>query len=150
MIDFTSYIDPEWMRAGHIISVIALMAGLLMLPRFYAYQAGSEPGGELERKMIEASRKLRVIILNPALVLTWLFGIGIMAASNWIQLKMGWMHAKLVLVVLLTLLYGFYAAEGQHLARGERRRSERFWRTINELPFLIAIAVVILAVVEPF
>jgi len=150
MIDLASYLDPEWMRALHIISVIALMAGLLMLPRLYAYQTGAEPGGELEKKMIEAHKRLRSIILTPALILTWLFGLAIMAASNWIHLQMGWMHAKLALVVILTGLYGYFSAEGARLAKGERRRSERFWRMVNEVPFLIAIAVVILAVVEPF
>lgn len=150
MSTITAWLDPEWMRALHIISVLALMAGLLMLPRFYAYQTGSEPGGELEKKMIEASSKLRTIILTPALILTWLFGIGILATSNWIQLSMGWMHVKLALVIALTLLYFYYVAAGQSLAKGERPRSEKFWRMMNEVPFLIAIAVVILAVVEPF
>lgn len=150
MTDITAWLDPEWMRALHIISVIALMAGLLMLPRLYAYQTGAEPGGELEKKMIEASSKLRTIIVNPALILTWVFGIAILATSNWIQLQMGWFHAKLALVLMLSGLHGYYSVEGKLLAKGERRRSEKFWRMMNEVPFLIAIAVVILAVVEPF
>jgi putative membrane protein len=150
MSDVTALLDYDWMRAIHIIAVLALMAGLLMLPRFYAYQTGSEPGGELERKMIEAAQKLNAIILMPALVLTWIFGLATSASSNWIQFQMGWMHAKLALVVILTGLYGYYLSEGKRLAKGERRRSEKFWRMMNEVPFLIAIAVVILAVVEPF
>jgi putative membrane protein len=150
MNSITAWIDPEWMRALHLIAVIAFMAGMLMLPRLYAYQTAAEPGGELEKKMIEGARRLRTIILNPALVLMWAFGIAIMASSNWIQLEMGWMHAKLALVVVLTALHGYYIAEGRRLARGERRRSEKFWRMMNEVPMLIAIAVVILAVVEPF
>ncbi|KAF0176641.1 MAG: CopD family protein [Hyphomonadaceae bacterium] len=150
MTDITAWLDPEWMRALHIISVIALMAGLLMLPRLYAYQTGAEAGGELEKKMIEASSKLRTIIVNPALILTWVFGIAILATSNWIQLQMAWMHVKLTLVVILSALHGYYSVEGKRLAKGERRRSEKFWRMMNEVPFLIAIAVVILAVVEPF
>jgi len=150
METIASWLDPEWMRALHVISVIALMAGMLMLPRLYAYQTGSEPGGELERKMIEASSKLRVIILNPALVFTWVFGLLTAASSNWIQFQMSWMHAKLALVVILSGLHGYYSIEGKRLAKGERRRSEKFWRMMNEVPMLIAIAVVILAVVEPF
>lgn len=146
----SAVLDYDWMRALHVIVVLALMAGLLMLPRFYAYQTGSEPGGELDRKMIEAAQKLKTIILTPALVLTWVFGLLTSAASNWIQFQMGWMHAKLALVIILSGLYGYYVAEGRRLARGERRRSEKFWRMMNEVPFLIAIAVVILAVVEPF
>ncbi|MDZ4775415.1 MAG: CopD family protein [Alphaproteobacteria bacterium] len=146
----TALLDYDWMRALHLISVIALMAGMLMLPRFYAYQTGSEPGGELDRKMTDASRKLTQIILNPALVLTWIFGLLTAASSNWIQFQMGWMHAKLALVVILSGLHGYYVSEGKRLAKGERRRSEKFWRMMNEVPMLIAIAAVILAVVEPF
>lgn len=150
MSDAFSWLDPNWMRALHIISVIAWMAGMLMLPRFYAYQTGSEPGGELDRKMIDATRKLRVIILGPAITLAWVFGVLTMASSNWIQLSMPWMHAKLALVIALSGLHGYYVSEGKRLANGERRRSEKFWRMMNEVPFLIAIVVVILAVVEPF
>jgi protoporphyrinogen IX oxidase len=150
MSDILAWLDPNWMRALHIISVIAWMAGLLMLPRFYAYQTGSEPGGELEGKMIDAASKLQKIIMTPAMLLTWTFGLLILATSNWIQLSMGWFHVKLALVIGLSGLYGFMVAEGKRLAKGERRRSEKFWRMLNEVPFLIAIAVVIMAVVEPF
>lgn len=145
-----AWLDPNWMRALHIISVIAWMAGMLMLPRFYAYQTGSTPGGELDRKMIEASAKLRAIIITPAMIGAWLFGFLILASSHWIQLGMGWFHAKLALVIALSGLHGYYVSEGKRLAKGERRRSEKFWRIMNEVPFLIAICVVILAVVEPF
>lgn len=140
----------DWMRALHIISVIAWMAGMLMLPRFYAYQTAAEPGGELDRKMIEAARRLRMFILTPGISLAWLFGIGVLWSSNWMQLTMGWMHAKLALVIGMSALHGYVVGEGKRLAQGERRRSEKFWRMMNEVPFLIAIAVVILAVVEPF
>ena len=144
------WLDPTWMRALHIISVIAWMAGMLMLPRLYAYQTGSTPGGELDRKMIEAAAKLRAIIINPAMIATWTFGILILATSHWMQLSFGWLHAKLALVVALSGLHGYYVSEGKRLAKGERRRSEKFWRMMNEVPFVIAIGVVILAVVEPF
>jgi len=140
----------NWMRALHILSVIAWMAGMLMLPRLYAYQTAAEPGGELDRKMIEAAQRLRTFILSPAIVLAWAFGVAVLWSSHWVQLTMGWMHLKLALVVGLSGLHGYYVSEGKRLARGERRRSEKFWRMLNEVPFLIAIAVVILAVVEPF
>jgi putative membrane protein len=150
MSELFAWLDPNWMRALHIIFVIAWMAAMLMMPRFFAYQTGSEPGGELDRKMTEAARRLRHFILNPAIILTWTFGILTMAASNWIQLSMPWMHAKLVLVIGLSALHGYFVSESKRLAAGERRRSEKFWRMMNEIPFLIAIAVVILAVTEPF
>ncbi|MDX2235292.1 MAG: CopD family protein [Hyphomonadaceae bacterium] len=150
MSALTAWLDPNWMRALHIIAVVAWMAGLLMLPRFYAYQTGSQPGGELERKMIEAARKLNAIILGPAMILAWTFGLLVLATSNWVQLSMPWMHAKLALVIGLSGLHGYFVSEGRRLAAGERRRSEKFWRMMNEIPFIIAILVIILAVVEPF
>jgi len=150
MTEVVDWLDPNWVRALHILSVIAWMAGLLMLPRFYAYQTGSEPGGELDCKMIGASRRLSQIILTPAMISAWVFGFLILAVSHWVQLKMGCMHVKLALVLGLSGLHGYFIAEGRRLANGERRRSERIWRMMNEVPFLIAIVVVILAVVEPF
>ena len=150
MSTIIEWLDPDWMRALHIISVIAWMAGMLMLPRFYAYQTGAEPGGELDRKMIETAARLRAIIITPAMLSTWTFGLLILATSNWVQLGFGWFHVKLALVLGLSGLHGYYVAEGKRLAKGERRRSEKFWRLMSEVPFLIAICVVILAVVEPF
>jgi putative membrane protein len=150
MSQYLTLLDYNWLRAIHLLAVIAWMAGLLMLPRFYAYQTGSVAGGELDKKMIDAAASLRKIILTPALIVTWVLGVLLLASSNWVQLSMGWMHVKLTLVLLLSGYHGYLVAEGKRLARGERRRSEKFWRMTNEVPFLIAIAVVILAVVEPF
>ena len=147
-------------RGLHIIAVIAWMAGLLMLPRLYAYQSGSEPGGELEKKMIVAAGALRRIILTPALILTWGLGLYLLGSyliGDWsggparIAARVpAWFWVKLVLVLTLSGYQGYLFAEGRRLGRGERRRSERFWRTANELPFLIAIAVVLLATLEPW
>lgn len=149
----------ELARALHIIAVIAWMAGLMMLPRLYAYQTGSEPGGELERKMIAASGALRRIILTPSLILTWAFGLYLLIAflvGDWSEGVLAglaripiWMWAKLALVAALSAWQGYLGAEGRRLAAGERRRSERFWRMTNELPFLAAIVIVLLVVIEP-
>lgn len=149
-IEMFQWLDPDWLRAFHILAVIAWMAGMLMLPRLYAYQTGAVIGGELDQKMIAASGRLRAIILTPAMVITWVFGILQLGASNWVHMSFGWMHAKLALLIILTGLHGYMVAEGKRLAKGERRRSEKFWRLLNEVPFLIAIAIVVLAVVEPF
>lgn len=147
-------------RALHIIAVIAWMAGLLMLPRLYAYQTSSEQGGELERKMIVAARSLRTIILTPAMLVTWIFGLHLFATyliGDWtggvaeaVTRVPIWFWVKLALVLALTGYNGYLSAEGKRLAHGERRRSERFWRMTNEIPFLIAIAVVLLATLEPW
>lgn len=139
----------DLVRALHILSVIAWMAGMLLLPRLYAYQTGAEPGGELERKMIEAAERLRTIILTPAMIAAWVFGVWLLLVFNREMLTLPWLIGKLALVVALTGLHGYFVAMGKRLARGQRPRSEKFWRMINEVPFVMAIAIVLLATMEP-
>jgi len=146
-------------RGLHIIAVIAWVAGLLMMPRFYAYISAGQPGGELEQSMLRAARSLHVIILGPSLVLAWVFGLylfGTYITGDWnrpfLEVVAGvphWFWGKLLLVLGLSGYQGFLSAEGRKLAAGERRRSEVFWRRMSEVPFLVAIAVVLLATLEP-
>lgn len=139
-------------RGLHIIAVIAWIAGLLMLPRFYAYITASTPGGELETAMLKASRSLRTIILGPSLILAWAFGLYLFSTyivGDWSRADLAeqlefWVWAKLTLVLGLSGYQGYLSAEGRRLAAGERRRSERFWRLMSELPFIAAIAIVLL------
>lgn len=146
-------------RGLHIIAVIAWVAGLLMLPRFYAYITSSQSGGELEQTMLKASRNLRMIILTPSMILAWAFGIFLFSTymvADW-QQPFGqvmasvphWFWGKLILVLGLSGYHGFLSAEGRKLASGQRRHSERYWRLMSEVPFLVAIAVVLLATLEP-
>ena len=146
-------------RGLHIIAVIAWVAGLLMLPRFYAYITASQVGGELEQTMLKASHNLGMIILTPSMILAWAFGIFLFATflvSDWsrpfpdiVAAVPHWFWAKLILVLGLSGYHGFLSAEGRKLAAGQRRHSERFWRLMSEVPFLVAIAVVLLATLEP-
>ena len=146
-------------RGLHIIAVIAWVAGLLMLPRFYAYITAAQPGGELERAMLKAARSLRMIILSPSLVLAWAFGLFLFATyitGDWNEPPLTvlaraphWFWAKLVLVLGLSGYHGYLAAAGRKLAAGQRPRSEKFWRLMSEVPFIVAIAVVLLATLEP-
>jgi protoporphyrinogen IX oxidase len=138
-------------RGLHLIAVIAFMAGMLMLPRLYAYQTESEPGGELERKMIEAARRLRTFILSPALVLVWVFGLYLLFAfhGGLAGLMQPWLATKIALAVALSGLHGYLVSAGKKLARGERKHSGKYWRMLNEIPFVIAIAIVLLATLQP-
>lgn len=152
-------ISYDLARGLHIIAVIAWIAGLLMLPRFYAYITASERGGELEAAMLKAANNLRRIILGPSIVLSWAFGIflfGTYLTGDWnrplpdiLASVPHWFWGKLILVVGLSGYQGFLSAQGRKLAQGERRHSERFWRMMSEIPFLVAIAVVLLATLEP-
>lgn len=146
-------------RGLHIIAVIAWVSGLLMLPRFYAYITSSQAGDELEQTMLKAARNLRMIILTPSLILAWAFGIFLFATylvadwsrpfSDLVATVPHWFWGKLILVLGLSGYHGFLSAEGRKLASGQRRHSERYWRLMSEVPFLVAIAVVLLATLEP-
>ena len=152
-------ISYDLARGLHIIAVIAWIAGLLMLPRFYAYITASTPGGELEAAMLKAAHNLRMIIVAPAIVLTWAFGVFLFAVyivGDWSRpfgdIVAGvphWFWAKLILVVGLSGYHGFLTKAGRQIAAGERRHSEKFWRMMSEIPFLVAIAAVLLATMEP-
>jgi putative membrane protein len=152
-------ISYDLARGLHIIAAIAWIAGLLMLARFYAYITASTAGGELEAAMLKAAGNLRLIVLTPALILTWAFGIFLFATyitGDWnrpLAEVLGgaphWFWGKFVLVLGLSGYHGFLSAEGRKLAGGVRRRSEKYWRLMSELPFLVAIAAVLLATLEP-
>lgn len=146
-------------RGLHIIAVIAWISGLLMLPRFYAYITAGQAGGELETAMLKAAKNLRLIILGPSLVLAWTFGVFLFAtylAGDWTR-PLGdvlgqvphWFWGKLLLVVGLSGYHGYLTSEGRRIAKGERRRTEKFWRLMSEIPFIVAIAAVLLATLEP-
>jgi protoporphyrinogen IX oxidase len=142
--------DYHLLRGLHIIAVIAWMAGFLMLPRFYAYQTGAVPGGELDKKMTVAAASLRKIIFTPSLIVVWALGIALIWLYHPQWMIEAWLHVKLALVLSLSGLHGWLIGQGRKLAAGERPRSEKFWRLLNEAPFLVAIAVVLLATLKPF
>lgn len=138
-----------WVKAFHIIFVIALMAGLLIYPRYKLHQIKSSPGEELFETMKDASDRLRRIILNPSLVLVWVLGLT-MILLNQSLLSVGWMHLKLLLVLILSGLHGYFIGMGRKIDRGELAPSSKTLKMLNEVPFLIMIGVVLLAVLKPF
>lgn len=137
-----------WMKAAHILFAIFLMSGLFMMPRFFIYHQEAPVGSEEDRKWIERERRLKVIILNPSLVVLWIVGLALMVTTQaW---TMGWFHLKLVLVLALSGYHGWVVGYAKKLARGERPTKDKTLRILNEVPGMIAVAVVILAVVKPF
>lgn len=152
-------ISYDLARGLHIIAVIAWIAGLLMLPRFYAYIASSTPGGELEQAMLKSAQSLRKIILTPSLIAAWALGIFLFStyfvgdwdrpASELMNSVPRWFWLKFLLVLGLSGYHGFLSAEGRKLAAGQRRHSEKYWRLMSELPFIVAIAAILLATLEP-
>lgn len=137
-----------WVKAAHIIFVIFLMAGLFMMPRFFVYHQECEAGSAEDAKWIEREDKLRRIILNPSLVIVWIFGLMLMVnIEAW---TMPWFHLKLLLVLLLSGYHGWMIGYAKKLARGERTMTGRQLRMINEVPGIMVAVIVILAVVKPF
>jgi len=138
----------DLLRGIHIIAVIAWMAGMLYLPRLYVYHTKAIPGGELDSALQVMEVKLLRIIINPAMILTWLFGLSLMAARPDV-LAQPWMWVKLAGVLFLSSWHGFLAGARKKFAAGTNTRSEKFWRMTNELPFLAAV-VMVLAVTTEF
>ena len=141
----------EWLKAIHISFVIFWMAGLLYLPRLYVYHSNSIKGGELDLKMIEAERNLIKIIIIPAMVITLISGILLLINYNLEILQSSlWLPLKLLLLLLLFGYNGYLTKQRKLFALGERPKSEKFFRLINEIPALMTIFIVILVVVKPF
>lgn len=137
-----------WTKALHIMGFAAWLAGLWYLPRLYIYHSGVAVGSEASETFKVMERRLLKAITTPALVWTWLFGL--IAAISGGYFSEGWMHAKLLLLILLSGVHGLLAADLKKFARDERPRSATTYRVINEIPTVLFIAIVLLAVLRPF
>jgi putative membrane protein len=137
-----------WFKSAHVIFVIFWIAGLFLLPRYYIYHQEAAPGSDEERRWIDRERKLRMIILNPSMVLVWLFGLWLAFNGGWWQ--SGWMQAKFAVVFALSGYHGWMIGYGKRLARGERPVSGRALRMMNEIPGIATAIIVILVIVKPF
>lgn len=137
-----------WLKAGHLIFVIFWMAGLFMLPRFFVYHQEAEAGSPEAERWVEREARLRKIILTPSLVIVWILGLSLAFAADW--WSSGWLHAKLLLVVLLSGYHGWLVGYAKKLARGEHTLSGKQLRLLNEVPGLAVALIVVLAVVKPF
>ncbi len=137
-----------WLKALHIIAVIAWMAGMLYLPRLFVYHCDVTPGTAEYDRFVTMEARLMRIIVNPSMIAVWVFGILLaFAADAWAQ---HWLHAKLALVVGLSGLHGMFSRWRRDFERGENKRSRRFYRIANEVPAVLMILIVFLVVLKPF
>ena len=137
-----------WLKAGHVIFVIFWIAGLFMLPRFYVYHQEAAVGSDEELRWIERERKLRDIIISPAMIMVWLLGLSLAyVTSAWTQ---SWFIAKFILVLALSAYHGWMVGYGRKLAAGQRPVSGRSLRLMNELPGIFVVLIVVLVIVRPF
>ncbi len=137
-----------WLKALHIIAVIAWMAALLYLPRLMVYHCEAEPGSKQSETFKVMERRLLRFIANPAMIASWLFGIALLFEGA--SYRAGWMQAKFVLVLALSALHGLNAKWTKDFAADRNRRPARFYRIMNEVPTLLMIGIVILVIVKPF
>ena len=137
-----------WAKALHVVAVISWMAGLLYMPRLFIYHFDSEPGSKQSETFKVMEQRLLSVIMRPAMAAAWLLGLYI--AWTIYGFHGGWLHAKLLLVVLLTGYHEFLGKAVKDFASDRREKSPRFWRLMNEVPTLLMLAIVILVIVKPF
>ncbi len=137
-----------WLKALHVIAVIAWMAGMLYLPRLFVYHTAAEVGSVQSETFKVMERRLLRAIINPAMITTWVLGLWLAWDGGWFS--SGWMHAKLALVLGLSALHGMFSASVRAFAEDRNTRSQKFYRIINEVPTVLMIGIVIFVIVKPF
>lgn len=138
----------SWLKALHIMAFAAWMAGMWYLPRLMVYHSGATVGSETSETLKVMERRLLKAITTPAMVVTLIAGVTLASLQG--QWSAGWLHAKLVLVLLMLACHGILARHVRGFAADERSHSARWYRIFNEAPTLLFIAIVLLVVLKPF
>jgi len=139
-----------WVKALHIIAVIAWMAGLLYLPRLFVYHCAAPPGSVQSETFKIMERRLLRGIMNPAMVAAYLFGLLLLATPGVVDWGAAWMYLKLALVAGLTVMHHQLGSWREAFAADRNRRPARFYRMVNEVPTVLMVGIVLLIVVKPF
>lgn len=137
-----------WIKAFHVIAVIAWMAGMLYLPRLFVYHCEAPKGSAESERFKRMEKRLLRVIINPAMATVWVLGLWLAYRSG--AYGQGWLQLKFLLVVVMSGLHGLFARWVKDFGRDANAHSQRFYRTVNEVPTLLMVAIVILAVVKPF
>lgn len=137
-----------WVKAIHVIAIIAWMAGMLYLPRLFVYHCATTPGSEASETFKVMEKRLLRFIINPAMIVSWIAGLWM--AWEIFGFQGGWLHAKLLLVVLMSGLHGYLSKATRLFAEDKNQKSAKHWRIVNEVPTVLMIFIVILVIVKPF
>lgn len=137
-----------WAKAIHVIAVISWMAAMLYLPRLFIYHTEAEPGSKQSETFKVMEGRLLRLIMNPAMIVTWVFGVWLAYAGFGFQ--GGWLHAKIAAVLLLSGAHGYFSASVRRFAQDRNTKPARHWRMVNEIPTVLMIVIVILVIVKPF
>jgi len=137
-----------WLKAFHIMAVIAWMAGMLYLPRLFVYHCEVKPGTAEYARFVTMEKRLMRIIINPSMIAVWVLGI-LLATSLGVWSE-GWLHTKLLFVVILSGLHGMFSRWRRDFENGKNTRTQRFYRIMNEVPAGLMAVIVLLVVLKPF
>ncbi len=139
----------DWIKSLHVISTFAWMAGMFYLPRLYVYHVEAGTDSEMARTFEVMERRLLRMIINPAMIATWLFG-GLMLLTDMIDWSSWWIYIKLAAVVILSGVHGLFSAWRRDFAKGQNRHSSKFYRIVNEVPTILLIIIVFMVILKPF
>ena len=137
-----------WIKAFHVIAIIAWMAGMLYLPRLFVYHSETPKGSIQSDTFKIMERRLLKAIINPAMAVTWVLGLYLVWDGGWYT--SGWMHAKFALVLIMSGLHGVYVRRLKEFAADRNTRPARYYRVLNEVPTVLMIGIFILVIVKPF
>ena len=139
-----------WILSGHIISIIAWMAGMFYLPRLFAYHAEAEVGSDQSETFKIMERRLLRAIINPAMGAAWIFGILLVLTPGVVDWTMGWPWVKATMVLALSGLHGLLSRWRRHFAGDRNVHTAQFYKRINEVPTVMMVVIVIMVVTKPF
>lgn len=140
-----------WLKAAHVISMVAWMAGLFYLPRLFVYHAETaETGSQLDETFRVMEARLMRVIMRPAMIATWIFGLALLVSGAVDFRNDLWIYPKLIAVVALTGFHEWLAGRQRDFATGQNRVSGRSYRIANELPTLALVIIVVMVIVRPF
>lgn len=148
-IDALTSVYP-WIKALHVIAMVAWMAGLLYLPRLYVYHCETVPGSAESERFKVMERRLLKQITTPAMIVTWTCGILLVLTPGVLDWGSGWWHVKLAAVVLLAGFHGMLSRWRRDFLADRNVRPQRFYRLANEVPTLFLLVIVVMVIVRPF
>jgi len=137
-----------WIKALHVIAVFAWMAGIFYLPRLFVYHVTAVPGGELSNTLQVMERRLLKVIMTPSMIAAWVFGLWAALIAD--VFSEGWFHVKLALVLAMTVFHMVLGKWRKNFETDSNTKTEKFFRTINEVPTVLMVFIVILVIVRPF
>ncbi len=138
-----------WIKSLHVIAVISWMAGMLYLPRLFVYHVDAKKGSKQSETFKIMEYRLLKIIINPAMIVAWVMG-GLMLYADPSLLQDGWMHVKLLVVLLMSAVHGVLVKHVRVFGKDENVKSAKYFRILNEVPTVLMILTVVMVIVRPF